>query len=370
MNLDLLCIADTSGRFLKTNQAWSEVLGYSSQQLEQQIFLDFVHPEDLPATREALRQLEAGQEVLNFTNRYRSADGGYRYIEWRSRPHGTRIYAAARDITRHVERDWDASDRWKFQHTAAGVAADFAAVQTPEALEAAFSLALQQVGESVAVDACYVLKSSSPGIFTETQSWHRDGSTKRHPAPLTGTAGELSWLLDRLGSTGIVQISDLEQLPPAASGEYRWWQSRGVRSSLILPLRTPESGLFGMLMFEHSRVSQTWSEEQLSMLQMLAGIMSATCDRLAARTQLQQSEQRIQTILNSMDDLVFVLDDNLVFRKIHISSAAQLVMAPEDFLDQPFAGIDFPGLPAQPCCRRCDNAWNRGRVSRPGMNSF
>ncbi len=36
---------------------------------------------------------------MNFVNRYRCKDGSYRWIEWRSKPVGSRIYAAARDIT-------------------------------------------------------------------------------------------------------------------------------------------------------------------------------------------------------------------------------------------------------------------------------
>ncbi|WP_369694930.1 hypothetical protein [Methanospirillum hungatei] len=38
------------------------------------------------------------EEIADFENRYRSTDGTYRWIEWRSKPHDDLIYAAARDI--------------------------------------------------------------------------------------------------------------------------------------------------------------------------------------------------------------------------------------------------------------------------------
>ncbi len=41
--------------------------------------------------------------MLSFENRYRSKDGTYRFIEWRSKPQGNLIYAVARDITHHKE---------------------------------------------------------------------------------------------------------------------------------------------------------------------------------------------------------------------------------------------------------------------------
>ncbi len=102
VNLDLLCIADLDGNFIKTNKAWSNILGYSTDELHKRKFLDFVHPDDLGATLGAMANLGKGDDVLNFTNRYRCSDGSYRFIEWRSHPKGNLIYAAARDVTRRV----------------------------------------------------------------------------------------------------------------------------------------------------------------------------------------------------------------------------------------------------------------------------
>lgn len=97
--LDLLCIADAEGRFVKLNPAWETVLGYPLAELEGRRFLDFVHPDDHQATLKVLGQLNAGEPVLNFTNRYLTRAGGWRFIEWKAQPHGKWVYAAARDVT-------------------------------------------------------------------------------------------------------------------------------------------------------------------------------------------------------------------------------------------------------------------------------
>lgn len=103
VTLDLLCIADTNGRFLRVNPEWERTLGYKVEDLEGRRFLDLVHPDDIQATLEAMRELAAQRVVLGFVNRYRCKDGSYRFIEWRSMPVGELIYAAARDITGHRE---------------------------------------------------------------------------------------------------------------------------------------------------------------------------------------------------------------------------------------------------------------------------
>ena len=99
LSLDLLCIATTSGVFVRLNPEWADVLGYGQTELEGRNFLELVHPDDREATLEALSRLDRQETVRNFVNRYRRADGCYRWIEWRSRPYGALVYAAARDIT-------------------------------------------------------------------------------------------------------------------------------------------------------------------------------------------------------------------------------------------------------------------------------
>ena len=102
VNLDLLCIVDGDGNFLKANRAWEEFSGLSAEELQKRKILEFVHPDDLATTMDAIALLGEQEVVLDFINRYRGKDGIYRYIEWRSQPSGNVIYAAARDINERI----------------------------------------------------------------------------------------------------------------------------------------------------------------------------------------------------------------------------------------------------------------------------
>ncbi len=101
-SLDLLCIADIKGYFRRLNPEWEKTLGYRVDELVGKLFLDYVHPDDLPATRKALDNLIDQNSILNFVNRYRCKDDSYRWIEWRSYPSGELVYAVARDITDRI----------------------------------------------------------------------------------------------------------------------------------------------------------------------------------------------------------------------------------------------------------------------------
>ncbi|MCX6155497.1 MAG: PAS domain-containing sensor histidine kinase [Candidatus Kapabacteria bacterium] len=100
--LDLFCISNTDGLFLKLNIQWENVLGYKIEELVGTNFLNLVHPDDIKSTLDAISTLSDQNPILNFKNRYKTKDGSYRILEWRSKPSGNLIYAAARDITERI----------------------------------------------------------------------------------------------------------------------------------------------------------------------------------------------------------------------------------------------------------------------------
>ncbi|WP_341730922.1 PAS domain S-box protein [Microcoleus sp. EPA2] len=101
LSLDLLCIADFEGKFKRVNPAWATTLGYTLEELQEQPFLNFVHPDDRDQTVSEANKIAQGVETIAFENRYRCKDGSYKWLSWKSRPlHQEKImYAVARDIT-------------------------------------------------------------------------------------------------------------------------------------------------------------------------------------------------------------------------------------------------------------------------------
>jgi PAS domain S-box-containing protein len=101
LSQDLFGVATFDGFFVRVNPAWQTVLGYTEDELRASPFMDFVHPEDQAATVDAMSALSTGAHVIDFENRYRSKNGAYRWLQWRSSPFAKQglIYAAARDVT-------------------------------------------------------------------------------------------------------------------------------------------------------------------------------------------------------------------------------------------------------------------------------
>jgi PAS domain S-box-containing protein len=101
---DALCICNASGYFVQVNPAFERILGYSREELLAVPYATFVHPDDVEPTERETQQARVGENVIDFTNRYRAKDGAYRWLRWRAMPdHTGLLYATARDITRDLE---------------------------------------------------------------------------------------------------------------------------------------------------------------------------------------------------------------------------------------------------------------------------
>ena len=82
-SLDLLATASTDGYLIRVNPAWERVLGHSSETLCSRPFIEFVHPDDRAATEaEDAALSDRSRDTIGFRNRYRAADGTYRWLEW------------------------------------------------------------------------------------------------------------------------------------------------------------------------------------------------------------------------------------------------------------------------------------------------
>ena len=117
VSLDLLATVDLSGRFTRVNPAWERTLGHSMATLCSRPFIEFVHPEDRVRTlAEIAALLDGSHETIGFRNRYRGADGHYRWLQWNAAgsPAEGMIHAVARDVTAEREAERQLADNAKW----------------------------------------------------------------------------------------------------------------------------------------------------------------------------------------------------------------------------------------------------------------
>jgi PAS domain S-box-containing protein len=123
LSLDLFCVAGFDGFFKNLNPSFEKTLGFTTKELMAKPYLQFIHPDDRPATVVEKDGLAEGKITLAFENRYRCKNGSYKWLLWNavSVSEQEAIYAVARDITerKRVEallRDSDERHRKLFEN--------------------------------------------------------------------------------------------------------------------------------------------------------------------------------------------------------------------------------------------------------------
>lgn len=107
LSIDLLCCLGFDGRFRRLSPSWERVLGYTREELMAGPFINFVHPDDRDRTLAQNREVRGGGQARSFLNRYRCADGSYRWFRWNATPDVEHqvIYSVARDVTEQMLAD-------------------------------------------------------------------------------------------------------------------------------------------------------------------------------------------------------------------------------------------------------------------------
>lgn len=108
VSIDLMCIANDQGYFIKLSPSWEKLLGHSIADLCSHPFIHFIHPEDIDKTYAEMNKLNDGELTINFENRYRCKNGEYKTLSWNATPNTTTglIYCTTRDITKQKEIEY------------------------------------------------------------------------------------------------------------------------------------------------------------------------------------------------------------------------------------------------------------------------
>ncbi|OAQ38005.1 hybrid sensor histidine kinase/response regulator [Pedobacter psychrophilus] len=104
---DIICVFDYDGIFRNVNPAFGKLLSYQEDYILNRSIYDFIHPDDLSATKNKLQSLAKGNKTVVFTNRLKGKDDSYKILQWAATPEPSSqlFFAIARDITTEKEKE-------------------------------------------------------------------------------------------------------------------------------------------------------------------------------------------------------------------------------------------------------------------------
>jgi PAS domain S-box-containing protein len=107
LSQDMLARADYSGMMSAVSPAWTQVLGWTADELLTRGYATFMHPDDMPPTLDAITRMKETRLPTRFENRIATSDGGWKHIEWTvaPEPDGENFIAVGRDLSDAKKRD-------------------------------------------------------------------------------------------------------------------------------------------------------------------------------------------------------------------------------------------------------------------------
>lgn len=290
VSLDMLCVANTDGYFVDLNPVFETTLGYTLEELKATPFLEFIHPDDREATKEALAALGRQKILSDFVNRYRCKDGTYRWFEWRVAPSGSMIYGAARDITKRKIAEESARKRLEFERLLTEVSADMTKASL-EAMDRGVESAFRKILAFFHGDRCCLLHVSS-----RHGSWRITHGAVAENLPPLPLKRDFSPALVPYGYKKVAEenknwtFSSLDDLPPEADIDKGTLKRWGIRSMICMPIAVEGSAKW-FLAITADRQGYAWPDESIPYLATVGEVIVNLLQRRQSRIEL---EDRLQ----------------------------------------------------------------------------
>ena len=149
----------------------------------------------------------------------------------------------------------------------------------------------------------------------------------------------------KLGET--IFISSVEGLPPEAAFEKSVFQEHLIKSGLIFPILF-DNKLLGHIGFGSVSEESFWSDEHVSLLKVVAEIISSALIKQSAEDALRESEKKYREILELIEDAYYAVDLRGNFTACNRAMAKML-----GYNEKELIGLNFRSL-----CKNSNYAYN------------
>ncbi len=340
IGLDLKCIANTDSYFLRLNPAWERILGYTREELMAKRFLEFVHPDDLGRTWEAVSTLSSQQKLTSFENRYRCKDGTYRWLEWSSAPAGNLIFAAARDVTERKRTE----EILREKEEAARQMAREASVLAEIGRIVSSTLDIDQIYEAFVAEAQKIIpferiviniidseKSTAKNVYMAGGEIQDRVLEKVYPLEGSGNAEML-----RTKSTFLIQTEDFREYKdrfPMLSSTFE----AGFRSIMNVPLISKGKVIGGLLL--RSRKLNAYTDKDVRVAESIGNQIAGAIaiaqlfqEQKEMENRLRESEERFRQVAETVGDFIWEIDRDGLYRYTSPSVEKILGYTPDELI--------------------------------------
>ncbi|MGK3965598.1 STAS domain-containing protein [Sorangium sp. So ce118] len=313
---DPLCVLRIDGTFLRVSGAWESTLGLGSEALIGRDLLDFVHPDDLAATREQMDRLREGPVTLGLENRCRSRSGLYVWLSWSmlSVPGEGLIYAWARNVGKQKRVERALMQRIETKMLVASISSHFINVKLAD-IDRGFRSALAELGKALRADRTSLFLLSEDGRrFLNTHEWCAEGIPSLLEERAVVSRDEYPWLVEKLFRLEVCDVPRVADLPEEAASERRAFTERGIASLVRMPAAYA-GRLVGVVGIDAVRSKRVWDKSVRALLQVIGEMFAITLERMRAEESLRavvEQQESMRAVIQRQESAIETLSTPII----------------------------------------------------------
>ena len=233
-------------------------------------------------------------------------------------------------------------ERQAKQHVFGKRVSEFAerlAVSPLERVDTAIVEGLNSIVELVDADRIcwYEVEEGSGALLHRYTASARNASPSLKRIP----AQKIPFMAETLARHEVVALQELKDLPPHARADAETLHQLGLKSLLLIPssYSPVRKGVLGLAYYS---AHQTWAEESVHQLAIVANIIGATVERKYAQTASQESEERFRYLFAQAS--IGIALETMEGRILEVNPAfcSMLGYSPEELLSSSCARISHP----------------------------
>jgi PAS domain S-box-containing protein len=326
---DAITVTDLEGKISFVSQRAVELAGYKKpiEVIGKNAF-DFIDLKDQELALKNLRKTLKSGSLRNTEYIMKKKDGS-RYtgelnaaIIKDARGNPKAFLGITRDVTERKQAEEALRYRLEFEEIITTFSSHLINLKTDE-IDEGIDIALEKIGKFTKVDRCMVYLLHEDGSkMSKTYEWTARGIKSQKKAMQNLDVDNFEWGINRLKKLFPLDIPRVGTLPKEAASEKRMLKSMGIKSFLSVPI-VIGGAIYGFVGFQTVKEQRIWSDDTISILQVVAEIFGNALERKRAEEAIAESEEKFRSLAEKSPNMIFINKSGSI---VYANEASQEVM--------------------------------------------
>jgi len=202
-----------------------------------------------------------------------------------------KVVAIFETQTKLIEAQENFKKRVEFEKTISTISSQFV---NPQSIDDAINYSLRKMGILSHSSRSYLFRFNEDNTtMSNTHEWCAEGVTPQIEELQNLPTEVFPWSINKLKNGEILNIDDVENLPPEASSEKQEFLRENIKSLIFLPIIIGHK-IAGFIGFDNVRSSGKWSNDDLNLLKISSDIIGNALKRKKTEQELEEINKELE----------------------------------------------------------------------------